>query len=139
MGPPIMNPMSEQKPARAKTTRVAAAVALLLASLPLLVFSMVPNLRASAASSAVQVAPASGDVVAPFVGLPWSGESLGRMVVKDYSSLAVLFVAEETSQITSIGASLIGARVPWPANADEDSNYSAGNGGTIVTPTGVYP
>ncbi len=53
------------------------------------------------------------------------------MVVKDYSSVAVMFVAEENSQITSINASLIGATSPWPANSNEDTNYSAGNGGTI--------
>lgn len=68
---------------------------------------------------------------AGFVGLPWSGDALGRMVVKGSSSVAMMFTAEHSSSIASVNASLIASRSPWPANPDEDSNYAAGHGGTI--------
>ncbi len=126
-----------------KITRLV--VGCLLAVVGLAVsMQVLPSMSTSSATTLPAVAPktsanvaaqasanGSNDGGSKIIGLPWSGEALGRIVVKDYTSVAVMFVAEETSQITSINPSFIGSTSPWPANANEDTNYSAGNGGTI--------
>jgi hypothetical protein len=65
------------------------------------------------------------------LGVPWSFDGLGRMILKDYSTVDQLWVSTETGTLTGIQAGLIGCQQLWNPNPDEDSCYSAGSGGTI--------
>ena len=67
------------------------------------------------------------------IGLPWSGDGTGRMIVKEYSQVDHVWTAPKTGTVARIQVALTGAYDAGPGytGTDENVDYASGTGGVF--------